>query len=227
MLMLAPRYAFDAIGELFFGQMFGFMQNREDHRSYIASLDTLMPVMCTVAVAPTYARTMILMSSIVNPVVRRGLRAVGHIAGAAKACVLQRVDRNTSIESGEALPRRDMLQQLLDLIGKEKRTNIDYDIPEVQAEAHTSLYVSPHPYILHLRSQNPGSPVPTPPQSPSAPYSTTSSKRPQHTPNSSAKSMRPRTPAPSAPHPNTPNPCNSPSSQRASKRHSGCTPPSG
>lgn len=116
------------------------MRDREDHRSYIASLDTLMPVMCTVTVAPSYTRPLIFMSSIVLPVVRRALNATNHLVKAVKDCVIERVERNA--KSGkETLPRRDMLQQLLELIDKEKRTAVDYDIPEVQAEAYTSLSV--------------------------------------------------------------------------------------
>ncbi len=41
-------YAFDVIGELYFGRMFGFMAYSHDHENYIHSLDTLMPLVCFV-----------------------------------------------------------------------------------------------------------------------------------------------------------------------------------
>ena len=45
---LLRSYAFDVVGELFFGKQFGFLANSEDHERFIASLNTLLPPMATV-----------------------------------------------------------------------------------------------------------------------------------------------------------------------------------
>ncbi len=45
-------YAFDVVGELFFGHEFGFMENRHDHEDYIQSLDILLPAVVTASVLP-------------------------------------------------------------------------------------------------------------------------------------------------------------------------------
>ena len=42
-------YAFDVIGELHFGQMFGFMEKEYDHESLIHSLDILNPLLAGMA----------------------------------------------------------------------------------------------------------------------------------------------------------------------------------
>jgi len=38
------RYAFDVIGELFFGKKFGFLDERQDWGTYIKTLDILLPI---------------------------------------------------------------------------------------------------------------------------------------------------------------------------------------
>ncbi len=132
----SSRYAFDTVGELFFGKMFGFMANREDHKSWIAHMDTLLPVLCIVAVAPSYTRSMILMSSVLNPVVRKALAAIDHIASAARTCVAERVNIDIGEIKGES--RRDLMQQFLD-IKREKGEKVDFGTGEIHAEAYTAL----------------------------------------------------------------------------------------
>ena len=135
LLIYFARYAFDIVGTLFFGKMFGFMSERADHESWIASMDTLLPVLCTVAVAPTYTRPLILMSSILNPVVRKALKAVDHVADAARNCVAARV--NEDIEQAKGA-RRDLMQQFLE-IKREKGEKVDFGNGEVEAEVYTAL----------------------------------------------------------------------------------------
>jgi hypothetical protein len=123
------------IGELYFGRMFGFMENAHDHGNYIASLDTLMPVVCLNGIAPAYTRPFILGSSIFSANVRRGLKAIDHIAAAAKRCVAQRIQ---SISSGNANLRRDILHQLLE-ITQSKGKEVDFGVHEVEYEAYVGL----------------------------------------------------------------------------------------
>lgn len=138
MLTEHRRFAFDVIGELFFGKMFGFMSKRKDHESWIRSLDTLMPTMCTVAVAPSYTRPLIFMSAIINPQARKALSALNQIAGAARNCVAERLQRD--MDKSEGPSRRDIMQQFLDL-KRDKGEKVDFGIGEVQSEIYTALYV--------------------------------------------------------------------------------------
>jgi Cytochrome P450 len=132
------RYAFDVVGELFFGEMFGFMRKRKDHESWINSLDTLMPTICTVAVAPSYMRPLIWMSAIFNPQTRKAASALNRIGEAARKCVTERLQRD--IEKDQGPSRRDIMQQFLDL-KREKGEKVDFGIGEVQLEVYTALYV--------------------------------------------------------------------------------------
>jgi len=47
-------YAFDVIGELTHGEMFEFIEKNTDIGGWISALDSLMPVLCIAAIAPTY-----------------------------------------------------------------------------------------------------------------------------------------------------------------------------
>lgn len=136
LLICCLRYAFDVVGELFFGKMFGFMANREDHKSWIACTDTFMPVLCIVAVAPSYARSLIMMSSVLNPVVRKALAAIGQIADAARSCVVERA--GSDVEEAKGGSRRDLMQQFFD-IKRDKGEKVDFGTGEIQAEAMTAL----------------------------------------------------------------------------------------
>lgn len=137
---LPARYAFDVIGELYFGRMFGFMEQRTDYQSYIESLDTLLPLLTVASVAPSYTRPIILASAIINPAVRKGLRAIDHIAAAAKACVNKRAQDLAAGGEGTAI-RRDLMQQLFE-IARAKGDKVDFGHGEITYEAYVGLYVS-------------------------------------------------------------------------------------
>lgn len=113
--------------------MFGFMQERHDYKSYIAALDTLLPLILTVAIAPIYSRPFILASSLFSSTVRKGLKAIDHIAQAARDCVAARLKKidNSLIEE-------DLLQQLLTVVS-EKGEKVDFGISQVQHEAYVAL----------------------------------------------------------------------------------------
>lgn len=115
--------------------MFGFMERKEDHQDWIKSLDIMMPPLCITGVSPTYVRPLILCSAITIPSARQALKAIEHIAAAAKGCVAQ---RSTDFELNGMVPRQDLLQQLFD-IKKEKGEKVDFGVPEVELEAYVAL----------------------------------------------------------------------------------------
>lgn len=134
--MLDVRYAFDIIGEVFFGAMFGFMENRCDYGDYILTGDLLLPVFTLVAIAPTYLRPIIQITAIVAPSVRRGLKAMGAITQNAKNAVAKRAKELSDPETPP--PRRDLLQQEFDLMHA-KGEKVDFGIPEIETEAWVAL----------------------------------------------------------------------------------------
>ena len=127
-------YAFDVVGVLFFGRMFGFMDGRSDYQSYIASLDSLMPPMCIAECAATYARPFVLGSTILIPSMRKTLKALSNIAEAARTSVDQ---RSRELQTGQE-QRSDILQQLFD-IQTEKGEKVDFGIPEIRQEVYGAM----------------------------------------------------------------------------------------
>jgi len=132
---MVSRYAFDVIGELYFGRMFGFMENSHDHEGWIHSLELLMPFLCLTAVAPSYVRPLILSSAIVVPGSLRALKAIDNIAVAANSCVAQRFEEVSTVETP---PRSDLLQQLY-TIYREKGDKIDFKMGEIKLEAYVAM----------------------------------------------------------------------------------------
>lgn len=114
------------------------MEKAGDHESYIATLESLIPLLCLVAVAPWYSRGLILLLAFFHPMVRKGLKCMNHMTDAARECVGKRVnDEGQIIEEAE---RRDMLQQLLDIVYT-KGEKVDFRVGEVQLEAWGALFV--------------------------------------------------------------------------------------
>ena len=116
--------------------MFGFMEKMTDHGSYIAAIDTCMPTLVTVGIAPVYLKSWIFKLSALNPSVRSGMAAFGRIASLAKECVLQ---RSAQIQNAdEEAPRRDLLQQLFDT-ARQKGEKVDFGINEIQTEVYVAV----------------------------------------------------------------------------------------
>lgn len=122
------------IGELLFGNMFGFMERRHDHGSYIASLDALLPPMIIAAVAPVYYRPFILGSSIIVPATRRAIQGLDGIRIAALTAVAQ---RRKQVEDGTA-NRYDLLQQMMDIV-HEKGDGVNFTHSEVSLNCWTDM----------------------------------------------------------------------------------------
>lgn len=95
--MWLQMYAFDVVGELFFGKQFGFMENRHDYGNYIESLDILLPAVATACVLPSYVRPIRVLGHLFPPL-RRALVCYNSIVAAAKNAVR---DRQLMMQQGE------------------------------------------------------------------------------------------------------------------------------
>ncbi|KIX04389.1 uncharacterized protein Z518_05257 [Rhinocladiella mackenziei CBS 650.93] len=141
-------YAFDVIGELYFGRMFGFMEHCHDHESWIHSLDLLMPFLCMTAVAPTYIRPLILGSALVVPGSLKALKAVENIGKASRNCVAKRFEETSKNEG----PRRtDILDQLF-AIQQEKGDKVDFKLGDIEQEAYVGLFAGSDTTAIGFRS---------------------------------------------------------------------------
>lgn len=142
-VLYASRYAFDVIGKLFFNRMFGFMKEKSDHRNYIKSLDTLLPVLAVISELPTYVRTFCLIGGAMIPRVFAALSAVKDIEVAAESCV---AERQSSLDNGCRNESKDILSSLMD-IAVEKGDKVDFGPTEVKVEVYVALYVNRIRYV--------------------------------------------------------------------------------
>jgi hypothetical protein len=117
--------------------MFVFLENSEDHGTYIASLDAAVPMLCISAIAPTYLRPIITTSSILYPAGLKAVRAIDSIRKVAIAATLNRIK---DIDQGNA-HQNDMLRQLLHIV-REKEDKVNFTRSEATLEAHTAMLVT-------------------------------------------------------------------------------------
>jgi hypothetical protein len=130
----SDRYAFDVIGEIFFGGMFGFLEHSKDHGDFIASLDAIMPVMTMAAIAPTYLRPFVMASFLFMPAAMKAGSSFKRFAKVADEASQKRVQE---MEAGQ-VHRGDMLQQLLDITW-EKGEKLNFGRRQVVMEGAVAM----------------------------------------------------------------------------------------
>ena len=125
------RYAFDVIGELFFGHQFGFMRDEHDYGRYIECLDTLLPGIAVSCVLPAYIRPFNSSIGMLFPTIRSSIKGFDEIRVAGKYWTNARQEQMQS-KSAERI-------DLLDKFFRIKESKEGYDIPEIQSEACTAM----------------------------------------------------------------------------------------
>lgn len=133
----AYRYAFDVVGQLFFSHMFGFMKDKHDYNGYIQSLDSLLPVLTTASVMPSYARPLFLLGGAMMPKISKALKSIKEMEQAADLCI---AERQALLEKGGGMERNDILKTLFD-IAQEQGERVDFGMLEVKVEVYVALYV--------------------------------------------------------------------------------------
>lgn len=153
--LTSDRYAFDVVGELFFGSAFGFVATSSDYEGWIATLDQLLPVLVTLALLPNLMRPLYLISGLMYGSIREGIRNLNRIADVAKLRVAERQDQMAKRESehdGEtAQKRRDILSKLFEL-KDHKGEKEDFTIPDIQLESHVNLFAGSDTTAIAMRA---------------------------------------------------------------------------
>ena len=129
------RYAFDVLGELFYGKMFGFMSERTDIGNYMKAIDSLLPAFTIGGNVPSYLTKLYLASTILfSPSVRGALGAVKHIENASEAAVERRKQELEEVKD----EKRDMLRKMLE-INADQGERIDFTYRHICVESHSSM----------------------------------------------------------------------------------------
>ena len=129
------RYAFDVLGELFYGKMFGFMSERTDIGNYMKAIDSLLPAFTIGGTVPSYLTKLYFLSTVLfSPSVRGALGAVKHIENASEAAVRR---RKQEIEENKD-DKRDLLRKMLE-INADRGEKINFTYEHICVESHSSM----------------------------------------------------------------------------------------
>ena len=134
-LTLCNRYAFDVLGELFCGEVFGFLRERTDVRNIIKSFDTLLPVFTLGGVVPSYLLPFVFPATLLFSSVRGALPALDFLQSAPVEAINK---RNHDLEDGKNQDKRDMLRKLLD-ISRQKGEKVNFSHDDMIVETATAL----------------------------------------------------------------------------------------
>ncbi|KAA8907976.1 cytochrome P450 [Sphaerosporella brunnea] len=135
-------YAFDIIGELFFGRMFGFIKERRDIGGYMGAVDVILPHAIRLAVLYEWMRPII--NVVMYPLsanLRQAIRCFEALGAESKRYVDERI--------GKPSARPDMLSKLIKVM---EEKSPDFDITDVYTEAYTAIFAGSETTATAMRS---------------------------------------------------------------------------
>lgn len=129
------RYAFDVLGELFFGKKFGFMSERSDVGGYMKSINTILPAFTLGGTMPSYLMKPFLFSSILlSPSTRGALGSLGQIENTAAAAVERR--KQEMMDASD--DKHDMLRKMIE-INADRGEKINFSIHDIKSDSASTL----------------------------------------------------------------------------------------
>lgn len=138
-------YTFDIIGELFYGQAFGFLDEGKDQNDWIKSLDKMIPFVCLMGVAPPILRPLIGMGTMLTAAgkdIRNGVKNIG----SSSARLMKE-----AYGSRHNVTRADMAQQVFDVYEK-KGEKMDFTWGDVEQESFGALFAGSDTTAIAFRS---------------------------------------------------------------------------
>nr|D7PI20.2 RecName: Full=Cytochrome P450 monooxygenase gsfF; AltName: Full=Griseofulvin synthesis protein F; Flags: Precursor [Penicillium aethiopicum]ADI24958.2 GsfF [Penicillium aethiopicum] len=141
-------YAYDVIGELFFGHSLGFIENRGDEGGFLASLEVMLPVLTIAAASSPLVRGLIMGLFTLSSTARKGLKGMNHIIETARASVDKRASAVAEPGKGE---RKDLLHNLLNIVSS-KGDKLDFGIEDVKNEAFAALTAGADATMIELQA---------------------------------------------------------------------------
>jgi hypothetical protein len=119
---------------LLFGKQFGFLEREVDVGNYIESVDKALPLLVFAAVAPSYARPLIMLMGLAIPGSLKALKAVKSIRNEAKRIAKERLDEPEEQSSKKS----DIFSQLTKIV-REKGPGIEFGLDEMVLESWVGM----------------------------------------------------------------------------------------
>ena len=122
------------LGELFYGEIFGFMHTRSDYKDYMSSLSSMLPTFTIGGTLPSYITPFILPLTLLMPSARGAISAIKHIDASSHSAVQR---RKQELEDQKD-DKRDILRKMLE-ISADRGEKVDFTTPHVVIESTSSL----------------------------------------------------------------------------------------
>ncbi|RAL10282.1 cytochrome P450 [Aspergillus homomorphus CBS 101889] len=133
----ARMYAYDVVGEFFFGRPFGLLQKGHDFLGYTTATDFLIPVMAVAGVMPSYVRSLFMLGGLIFSRTRKAFKALEQLAHAADVAVEERMDNTKKIDGLPWHP--DLLSRVFEIYYREGEA-LDYKVIDVKMEAFGAFF---------------------------------------------------------------------------------------
>ena len=105
------------MGQLFFGQQFGFIVKDYDHKGWMETLETLFPVMALCGILPKYLQGLVLVAVLFSPNIRNGIPGMHTLGLASIDCIAKRLKQ---LQLNEPT-RQDMLPKAFFIYEADKK----------------------------------------------------------------------------------------------------------
>ncbi|MCJ1474776.1 hypothetical protein MMC13_003436 [Lambiella insularis] len=141
-------YAFDVLGELFYGKTFGFMSEHRDIGGYMKAIDSLLPAFTIGGTLPSYLTKFYLLFTVLfSPSVRGALGAVKQIETASETAVKRR--KQEIMENKD--DKHDMLRKMLE-INADRGEKINFTFGHICVESHSSIFAGADTTAIAINS---------------------------------------------------------------------------
>lgn len=135
--MTTVRYAFDVIGELFFGKDFGFMKEKTDVGNYMKAIHEICIKNTIAGTVPSYLSGLTFPTlTLFCPSFRGTIEAIINLSVSSKTAMDRRM-REIEENSDD---RRDIIRKLME-ISADRGEKVNFNTNHIYAESHSSLYV--------------------------------------------------------------------------------------
>ncbi|KAL8994648.1 MAG: hypothetical protein Q9188_007009 [Gyalolechia gomerana] len=142
------RYAFNVLGELFYGKIFGFMREHADIDNYIKAIDSLLPAFTIGGTLPFYLTKLYFVYTVLFSLsVRGALGTIKYIKKASEAAVERR--KQEILENKE--DRHDILGKLLEITA-DRGEKLNFTYQHVCVESHSSIFAGADTTAIAINS---------------------------------------------------------------------------
>ncbi|RAH70080.1 cytochrome P450 [Aspergillus aculeatinus CBS 121060] len=134
------KYAFDVLGELFYGRMFGMMRENRDLHDIGRAVDAMLPAFAVGGTLPSYLQQAFLISTyLLSNSLRDAVTASKMVETVSIQAVEQRI-RELKDKDNQLNRKHDMLRKMLEISDGPRGPALNFTHKHIHVESHISLF---------------------------------------------------------------------------------------